>query len=455
MGEVLGGRYELLDAIARGGSGSLWRVRDIRTGQIRAAKVMRHRDSADLLRMFRETSAQFDHPHLLAPDGWIVDDSSVLIAMPLVEGGTLDYLIRTHGPLDDNSVGSMMCQVLSGLSHMHEQRWIHRDVKPANVLWDATGYGPPRARLADFGIAVHRDDARFTRTGMINGTRGFLDPDIFQGSEPHPRHDLYALGITALAALNEPRTVRPDDGELLPSQLRRWLAAAGPDLTEVVTRLVGPDPRRRYTTTEEVMRDLSLMTDLFAPLRTQEGRRIKLVPTLPPLEGTQESAPSAPSPPALTRATTPAPAPTPAPATTPAPAPAEAPGRPPSPTPSPLVPAPPPLAAVGPDVRPTRLLSARRRSKDTVHPGKGYAAPAPPPRRGSLRGVLSIAAALAVVASGAWGVSALAEAWTPRVEDRVVVEGIACPAADVGLIGVTPEGRYLSCVQTTGGYAYR
>ena len=77
MSDTIAGRYTLIDPIARGGSGTVWRSWDQRRNHVCAAKVLRQRDSADLLRFVREQSVKIDHPHVLAPYGWAAEDGPV------------------------------------------------------------------------------------------------------------------------------------------------------------------------------------------------------------------------------------------------------------------------------------------------------------------------------------------------------------------------------------------
>src|SRR5699024_3060103 len=167
-------------------------------------KVLRQRDSADLMRFVRATGASFDHPHLLtpygwgaedehvviamplasggtpesaaqtsgspaapagvvildpllhrlshlhAPYGWGAEDEHVVIAMPLVSGGTLESVVKTRGRLAEPAVVVILDQLLDGLSHVHAEGWIHRDVKPANIMFEPRGTAFPASRLADF-----------------------------------------------------------------------------------------------------------------------------------------------------------------------------------------------------------------------------------------------------------------------------------------------------------------
>src|SRR5699024_8616966 len=90
MADVIVVRFALIDLIGKGGSGSVWRAWDSKAEALCAAKVLRQRDSADLMRFVREKGVSFAHPHLLTPYGWGAEDEHVVIAMPLVSGGTLE-----------------------------------------------------------------------------------------------------------------------------------------------------------------------------------------------------------------------------------------------------------------------------------------------------------------------------------------------------------------------------
>ncbi|RLZ02747.1 serine/threonine protein kinase, partial [Kocuria tytonicola] len=198
MRDTIAGRFELLTPIAEGGSGAVWRAHDLRLGRECAAKVLRQRDSADLLRFVREQSVNLEHPHVVAPYGWAAEDEHVAIAMELVSGGTLEAALQDNGAVADWLAEELVCQLLEALRFVHTRGWVHRDVKPANVLLEPTGSQLPVARLADFGIAVRLHDARLTHTGTVVGTPGYLPHEAYAPGSPSRAMDLYAAGVTAV-----------------------------------------------------------------------------------------------------------------------------------------------------------------------------------------------------------------------------------------------------------------
>ncbi|MGO1686244.1 MAG: serine/threonine protein kinase, partial [Brachybacterium sp.] len=287
MADVIVGRFALIDLIAKGGSGSVWRAWDSKAQELCAAKVLRQRDSADLMRFVREKGVSFDHPHLLTPYGWGAEDEHVVIAMRLVSGGTLESVVKKKGSLAEPAVVVILDQLLDGLAHVHEEGWIHRDVKPANIMFEPRGRAHPASRLADFGIAVHETDVRFTHVGMVNGTPGYMAPELFSMAEPTPSHDLYAAGVVALVALNGP--IKLHDGAFRPDELNQYLRGVTPKLSAVIRRLVAAQPEDRYQDAETVRRDLPRVPQGY-PLTHADGAPLEFVDTLDPLP---ENAPGA------------------------------------------------------------------------------------------------------------------------------------------------------------------
>jgi len=253
VSEVFAGRYQLVDLLGRGGMGDVWRVWDLRDGVYRAAKLQRQADSASLLRFVRESSTSVEHPHVVAPTGWSAEDGTVLFAMPIVEGGSVAQVVADHGPLPHDWVQEIGRQLLVALQAVHEAGLVHRDVKPANLLLEATGTGTPVLRLSDFGIAAVVDEPRLTRAWEVVHTPGYAAPEVFTDTDPHPRQDLYAAGVVLVEMLTAQRP-RPDGIVPVPP---------GP-FAAVIASLVATDAEDRFATAaharaalEAVMPDVS------------------------------------------------------------------------------------------------------------------------------------------------------------------------------------------------------
>ncbi|MFI1761677.1 serine/threonine-protein kinase [Streptomyces sp. NPDC020800] len=283
MGEVFAGRYELADPIGRGGAGAVWRAWDHRRRRYVAAKVLQQRDAHSLLRFVREQALRIDHPHVLAPASWAADDDKVLFTMDLVGGGSLVHLVGDYGPLPPAYVCTLLDQLLSGLAAVHAEGVVHRDVKPANVLLEATGTGRPRLRLSDFGIAMRFGEPRLTETNLVVGTPGYLAPEQLLGSEPDFPADLFAVGLVALYLLEG---AKPDAKSLVQYFLEH--GTPGPPkgvpepLWQVVATLLQPDPAARFRTATGARKALASATELL-PEPGPDDELIEIFDQLGPL----------------------------------------------------------------------------------------------------------------------------------------------------------------------------
>ncbi|GAA2042092.1 hypothetical protein GCM10009720_23380 [Yaniella flava] len=265
MGDVFAGRYELVDPLGEGGTGVVWRVWDHRHQQYAAAKVLRQVDASSLLRFMREQSLRLEHPHILTPTGWAGEDDKVLFTMPIASGGSVATLISDYGPLPVRLTAELLDQLLSALEATHAQNVIHRDVKPANLLLDATGTGHPWLWLGDFGIAAGGDAPRLTQGPYTVGTPGYVAPEAFElGWQPTPAADLYAAGMCAVEMLTGAHPA-PD------ADIATLLAAAHreepvPDsLVAVVAQLGHATVNERYAHAGEARAELRA-TGLLEPL---------------------------------------------------------------------------------------------------------------------------------------------------------------------------------------------
>ncbi len=231
----------LLDQIGTGGMGSVWRAHDERTDCHVAVKVLGRHSSALLARFVREQAVRVRHPHVVAPHGWAAEDDLVVLAMELVTGGSVADLLREHGPLDPGTTSLLVEQLLLGLAAVHGAGLVHRDVKPANLLLEATGQDPPHLRLGDFGVAAPIAEGRFTTAPGAIGTDGYMAPEQARGAPPEPTQDLYAVGRVALELITG-----------LPPSRQREIPSH--PLRPLVERLLVADPEQRLATADAALR---------------------------------------------------------------------------------------------------------------------------------------------------------------------------------------------------------
>jgi hypothetical protein len=195
----LGSAYVLQDVIGRGAMGQVWRGRD-RDGHQLAFKLLRPELTEDpkvVQRFVQERSilTSIKHPNVVSIRDLVIEGDTLAIVMDLVEGGDLRAMLSGPRTLAPARVAELGAGIAAGLAAVHAAGVIHRDVKPENVLVDASS-SPGRPRLTDFGIAkyVAQDGARRANT-MLVGTPQYIAPELIDGKEPTPATDLYALGI--------------------------------------------------------------------------------------------------------------------------------------------------------------------------------------------------------------------------------------------------------------------
>ena len=265
------GGYELLQEIARGGMGVVYRARQVALNRQVAVKVLLggwFADETFIKRFHREAeaAASLNHPNIVAIHEVGEEDGQVYYSMDLIEGRSLAELVADN-PLPVNQAAQLIKTVAETVAFAHERGVLHRDLKPSNVLID--GYGVPH--VTDFGLAKRSDvDGDLTMTGQIIGSPNYMapeqaDPKFGPTSEAS---DVYSLG----AMLYHLLTGRPPfvaetvvqtlrfvtEGQVLPpSAFSRGIPR---DLETICLKCLETDPALRYRATDladELQRFLS------------------------------------------------------------------------------------------------------------------------------------------------------------------------------------------------------
>ncbi|MBI3429555.1 MAG: serine/threonine protein kinase, partial [Actinobacteria bacterium] len=206
-GELIDGRYELLQQIASGGMATIYMALDTRLDRKVAVKIM-HAHLADdekfVNRFIREAkaAAALSHPNIVSvqDQGWNQSGiPAVFLVMEYVEGFTLrDYLLE-QGALSISEVIRYLIPVLSALAAAHKIGIVHRDIKPENILISING----RVKVADFGLA-HGELLGNTMTAessVILGSVSYLSPEQVLRGVADSRSDVYSVGIVAFELL--------------------------------------------------------------------------------------------------------------------------------------------------------------------------------------------------------------------------------------------------------------
>ncbi len=190
------GDYELLDEIARGGAGVVWRARQRRLGRVVALKILREsalpgEEAARRFRFECETVARLRHPHIVTVHEIGESGGRWFMSMDFMEGGTLAG--RMKRALSPEDAARLLVKVARAVQHAHGHGVIHRDLKPGNILIDAAG----EPHVGDFGLARDADDVHdLTITGVVLGTPAYMSPEQAAGVSRGltTATDVYALG---------------------------------------------------------------------------------------------------------------------------------------------------------------------------------------------------------------------------------------------------------------------
>ncbi|MFE5794640.1 Stk1 family PASTA domain-containing Ser/Thr kinase [Streptomyces sp. NPDC056503] len=195
VGRLLDGRYRVDARIAVGGMATVYRAVDTRLDRVLALKVMHPALAADAVfveRFIREAKsvARLAHPNVVAVFDQGAEGAYVYLAMEYVSGCTLRDVLRERGALQPRAALDILEPVLAALGAAHRAGFVHRDMKPENVLIGDDG----RVKVADFGLVRSVGSATAT-TGAVLGTVSYLAPEQIEHGTADTRADVYACGV--------------------------------------------------------------------------------------------------------------------------------------------------------------------------------------------------------------------------------------------------------------------
>ena len=269
-GKTLNGRYKIQTLIGTGGMAAVYLAKDLILDRLVAIKVLRldFRQNNDAMRRFRRealSATQLTHPNIVGVYDVGQSQEMNYIVMEYVEGTDLKDYIRQRGALHPIEAVRIMMQIVSAIAAAHQNRIIHRDIKPQNILIDREG----NVKITDFGIAVALSDTSLTQTNTLLGSVHYLSPEQARGGMATIQTDIYALGIV----LYELLTGRvPVDGESAVSiALKHFQEPLPPvvnptamvpqSLENIVLKATAKDPMNRYRSCYEMFQDLKTCLD--------------------------------------------------------------------------------------------------------------------------------------------------------------------------------------------------
>ncbi|MBV8507289.1 MAG: serine/threonine protein kinase, partial [Alphaproteobacteria bacterium] len=251
------GRYRIETLLGTGAMGEVYRAHDPAIDRSVAIKVVRPELVAgnggeQLLERFRRearAAGRRFHPNIVAIWDFGDDNGMPFLVMELVEGQSLDQLIRSSGPLAPGRSVAIITQVLSALGFAHGNGIVHRDIKPSNIMV----LQDDQVKVADFGIA-RLEASEFTIVGDLLGTPAYMAPEQLSGGTIDHRTDLFATGVILFEMLTG---VKPFRGKSI-TEIMSFMEKRGPEdiralnpaipeaMKHVIAKSLAFEPPQRY-----------------------------------------------------------------------------------------------------------------------------------------------------------------------------------------------------------------
>ena len=255
--------FVLLETLGVGGMGTVYKARDTLLDRFVALKLLRRdlsgeSDHASRLQHEARVAASINHPNVIQVFSSGTAHGQFYVVMELVDRGSLDDLIEQRNRLPEGQVLESGIQVAKGLRAAHRQGLIHRDVKPANILF----IDEQIAKISDFGLASAA--AEGTKRDEIWGTPYYVAPERLNNGPEDFRTDIYGLGATLFHAVAGKAPIEGDtNSAVLLLDLKNHpldLRAIAPDVSQatatVLERMIAPDPAQRFSSYDELVSEM-------------------------------------------------------------------------------------------------------------------------------------------------------------------------------------------------------
>lgn len=286
------GKYTLYESLGRGGYGTVYRAQEPVLQVVRAVKVLHQELLADpqFIERFRleaRTAARLEHPHIVPVYELSQDQGRYFLAMKYMPGGSLKELLEKDGRLAFPRALEITRQVASALEYAHKQGVVHRDVKPANILFDEDG----SVRLSDFGFSramQASSSGSISASGGVIGTPQYIAPEIWRGKPATPAADVYSLACVFIEMLTgqvlfsgdspaEIMTRHILDGPQFP---QAWPEGTPAHIEAVLAKALASRPQERYAGPGEFTAALQLAAPASAGERSYAAGEAE--PPVPP-----------------------------------------------------------------------------------------------------------------------------------------------------------------------------
>src|SRR5579862_7496927 len=259
-GTVLGERYEIIALLGQGGMGAVYKARDTELDRLVALKIIRPEltTNPEMLKRFKQElilARQVTHRNVIRIFDLGQADGFKFITMEFLEGRDLRGVLQERGKLPPEEAAKIIVQICRALEAAHSEGVIHRDLKPQNIMLDASG----RAYVMDFGIARSAYLPGMTQTGALVGTPEYMSPEQAKGEKLDERSDLFSLGAILYELLIGQSPYHSDTP--LASLWRRLQEKAKPvseidpsipkPLSDIVAKALEIEPKDRFASATE------------------------------------------------------------------------------------------------------------------------------------------------------------------------------------------------------------
>ncbi len=265
IGKILGGRYELLEEIGKGGMAYVYKARCILLNRIVAVKILRNDLDGDdeFLKRFNaeaQAAASLSQSNIVSIFDVGQDDGYHYIIMEYVDGKTLKEYITEKGKLNYKEALNIAAQISDALTAAHAKNIVHRDIKPHNILITDDG----KIKVADFGIARFGTGQTLSSGNDIIGSVHYISPEQAKGLSVDNRSDIYSLGVVLYEMLSgrlpfegeNPVTVAMMQIEENPAEIIDFSPDMPISAQHIVFKAMSKDPELRYQSSLDMKQDI-------------------------------------------------------------------------------------------------------------------------------------------------------------------------------------------------------
>jgi serine/threonine-protein kinase len=287
IGAVLGGRYRLIELLGQGGMATIYRARDTQLERDVAVKVLRpeYGNDPDFFARFRQeaqSAASLNHPGVVSVYDYGTDEVGPFIVMELVDGEDLATILRRTGALTPRQAARIVSQAARAIAAAHDRGFVHRDIKPGNILLTRDG----RVKVADFGIARAMAESALTMPGTTLGSVHYFSPEQARGELAGQASDIYSLGIVLYELLTGRRPWIGDTAAAIATARLSGaipsVAAVRPGVPQVLEAIdqkaLALDPEDRFASASDMADALEgYLNEGFAPPAADADERFGAV----------------------------------------------------------------------------------------------------------------------------------------------------------------------------------